>query len=133
MNIREELIQQGASEAQMKSKTLKMVENIIAEATTEELKEIGANHIEKLISELRFLVKEADVKCRKLTHLVEQTNGMTPLTDEASQALNVYRNVLIATKEVFGDDLSGETQQAAIQAASYGMWRSITEEVKRWR
>lgn len=34
------------------------------------------------------------------------------------------------TKEVFGEDISSETMQTAIQAGSYGMWRSIMGESK---
>lgn len=57
-------------------------------------------------------------------------NGEVIPSKETVQALYIYENVLKITKEVFGQNIYSDVIKAAIEAASYGMWRSIMGESK---
>jgi ABC-type phosphate transport system auxiliary subunit len=45
-----------------------------------------------------------------------------------AEAVKVYKAVLLATKDVFGENMDVETKIAAINAGSYIAWRGMPEQ-----
>ena len=137
MNIKEMLAEKGANQAQLESKTVRMMENIIAETTDDELKRVGAEIADKRKTDLAFAIREAsrleaslDRKKREVEAAAYKIENAVKPSDENAQAIWVYKRTLEATSEVFGKDIDAEVMVAAITAASYGMWRSIMGESK---
>lgn len=140
MNLKDELRERGASEVQLTSKTLSMVEDILAEASGDEVKEMGMECLRDAVADATKAISTIDNKRRSLEWSIGKADEVAKrlsassqvviLDDDNSQAVELFRKTLCAVKEVFGDSLSDEVMTTAIQAASYGMWRSIMGESK---
>ena len=147
--LKEILKEQGANDQQINSKVVELCENAIAEMGQEEISSVAlkriqelankygreveryslaSNHADRYLSELSEAMREAE---QIKAGIVNETRKLEIIpTDETKQAIYLFRNVLYITKEIFGEDISSETMQTAIQAGSYGMWRSIMGESK---
>lgn len=148
-NLREKLVEAGASEVQMNAKVLTLAENVIAEASDEEFKEMGISRVGQLLEDLRsatnkiksatnnleYSINKAKNEEERISNMVDILKGcgeatITVLDDTTSQAIEVYKQILKATQEVFGTDLSDAVKSSAIEAGSYGAWRTIMGEAK---
>lgn len=136
-NIKEMLKKRGASQTQLESKTVRMMEDIFAEMADDELKNVGAELANERREQLAFTVHEAkslearlDRKMREADIRADKLKTAVKPSDDNAQAIWVYKNTLAATTEVFGDNITADVMVAAITAASYGMWRSIMGESK---
>ena len=142
----------GATDAQLSAKTVKMLEEILAETSEAEIKNMGAQEAVKVKNELESLLKiisdhafnisstrtyleltirDANEKAKELKDMIEYVDSYAKYVPDASNAVkgvSTYAGVLKATKEVFGENLSDEVMSKAIEAASYVAWRDIMGE-----
>ncbi len=143
------LIKQGANEQQVNSKVVRLCENAIADMSREEIDAITLQKVDDLRQEFEHAVrlygsnvKRADEAFRGLSNVMQEAmaieKGIESIvreieiipTEQSKQAIYLYKSVLQTTKEVFGEEIPEEVMKTAIQAGSYGMWRSIMGETK---
>lgn len=147
--LKEKLLKQGANDQQLNSKIVRLCENAIAEMSQQEINAITLQQIQDLIINFETMKTHYQITMNGAENIfgrlnaamkkaesikdgiINETNKIEIIpTEETKQAIYLFKSVLQTTKEVFGDDISNETMQMAIQAGSYGMWRSIMGEAK---
>lgn len=149
-SLRDAMVEAGASEQQFNSKAYKMAEQAVADdavdgmATARGLldsymQRIGtaegdlrqmlssasrySTDLRVIIGEARNVSEDVESRTKELGAAADEISVKDPLVRDA---INAYTLVLMRTKQVFGDDNMTEgVMEKAIEAASYGMWRSI--------
>lgn len=157
--LEETLRRLGASDAQLRSATAKLFERAMMEdsefcqkVTADALERIAATFEDAKTSEesIRAIYADAMANAKlQAQALTTQINAMAKVfrqeadrceklkneskdviyDAELNEAVKAYRAVLAATKEIFGEYIQGELNQAAmvaaINAGSYVAWRGI--------
>lgn len=145
--FKDRMREHGATPMQLDSGTARIAEDVVAEMSSEELSELGTAYIGERIHKLELLIERAedikavgDALCGEMKYRSEEARQvLTDMYDkidtlkieaseETKQATLLFANVLMQTKEAFGEKLSDEVMKSAIEAGSYGMWRSIMGE-----
>lgn len=154
MDIKEILRKRGANDQQLNSKTVKMIEEAIAEMSSEELGGVSAEEAVKIKNEMNEMASKIardifnyhsltlvlDSGQRRANDAREALDNslkayesiakFIPTTGDVLIAVAAYSGILEATKKILGEDLSDEVLKSAIEAASYGAWRSVMGESK---
>ena len=146
MNLKEAMAVKGANDAMLNSKTLKMVEAIMAEdagvvpETVNEYaknlqEEMGRNRdaITKLGSVLKYLedrVNRMKSDVSSITDAVDNfvdANKQKVVEDPRTKdAILAYQQMLTITQSIFGkENMTEAVMVKAIEAGSYGFWRSV--------
>lgn len=149
-DFRTAMKQAGATDQQLNTKVYQMAEQVVADGAVDGLA-VARMELESfeqrlhsandgLDSRLRRavdvrskLASDVDAARSVCENVTERTKELNAAVDEVSvkdplvrDAINAYTLVLMRTKQVFGDDNMTEgVMEKAIEAASYGMWRSI--------
>jgi len=148
--FRERLIRAGATEQQTDSKIAQIAEDVITQMSTEEKADISNQNIREMIFSLQKACKDidknkrsADMSANALQEqikegrktLLDLQEGINTIdatlikaTPETEQAVLLFESVLETVKKTFGESLSDEVMKSAIEAGSYGVWRSIMGE-----
>lgn len=139
VGLRERLTEMGANDAQLKSKVVAMMEDALTDeavSSTATAREVIASlardvdeaerrmaEVDRRMCATAKMAEEYDAKLR----LADQRLSERVVTDEAVRnGLAAYRTMLESTLEVFGEErMTGEVVCKAIEAASYGMWRTV--------
>ena len=143
MNLRDALIELGATSSQLNSSTFAMAEQAIADDAVDGLHE-ARERINRLTAkidtserQLNSTCNSAQTKANKLSDLIKQAQEVIePLGDNLDtvkvsdqnlrDAVNAYTLILSRTKQVLGDDAMTEAVTIQLlETASYGLWRSI--------
>lgn len=146
MDIKQRLIEKGLTPQQAGAKAVEVMQELIAEDSGC-IDNITAGYLRKvndMCQENEKQVKLANSNFASINNqMIEMFRELRETKDvvekwEAGErskivndeklvdALNLYRAMLSDTKQVFGDDKMTEAVIIqAIEAASYGMWRSI--------
>ena len=146
MNLRERMEEKGASPVQMKSKTVEIIEDIMAEdagvipvAANDRAKEIekslrkSGNEVRDLnyaISEMKRTINGlrgdmAEVSNAAQT-FVDANNEKRVENKKLKDAILTYNHLLVISKEVFGEDKMTENViMQIIESSSYAFWRAI--------
>lgn len=146
--LQERLQKMGATQSQIMSNTVKLVQKAIDEEagfvdkaamahieriaeTFEHAKEyseqIKGHFAEALVSakmEAEQAKREINGAVQRYENAKKQADGLIQ-DREMADAVKAYKAVLEATKEVFGDSCTPEVIQEAIRAGSYTAWRGI--------
>lgn len=137
--IREWLIDNGAKKSQINSKTVDMLEKAFADeeisgsataqAYIESLERKAAN-VGAKVGALSQEIAGVEKRCSRATELLEQFETIANdkrISDRAiMDSVNAFKLMLESVRDTFGEDsMSGSVICAAINAASYGYWRSI--------
>lgn len=146
MNIREAMEKKGANKAQLESRTVEMIEEIIAEnegvvsSTASFYKQTLEANLRKYNSAVSLLAREIDRLERGSKELKgEFSKTQADVSKAVSQyeqkiiedsrmkdALIMYSHMLSITKEVFGEEnMTENVMMQAIEAGSYAIWRGI--------
>ena len=141
-SLREYLINRGATEANLNAKVVPIIEEglinkeISTSATAREAIRNMKMEAEKVrsmtfslrrdINEIRNDYDKTNDAVRKYSEAITQNIIKDP---KSIDAVNVFKRTLLATLEVFGEKMMTEAVCCkAIEAASYGAWRSIMGE-----
>ena len=146
MNLRERMEEKGASPVQIKSKTVEIIEDIMAEdagvipvAANDRAKEIekslrkSGNEVRDLnyaISEMKRTINGlrgdmAEVSNAAQT-FVDANNEKRVENKRLKDAILTYNHLLVISKEVFGEDKMTENViMQIIESSSYAFWRAI--------
>lgn len=146
MDIKQRLIEKGLTPQQAGAKAVEVMQELIAEDSGC-IDNITAGYLKKVNDMCKKNEKQANLANNDFTYIKNQMIEMYKelretryavenleagerskiVNDEKLvDALNLYRAMLSDTKQVFGDDKMTEAVIIqAIEAASYGMWRSI--------
>lgn len=146
MNLREELLNKGATKQQTESKIVGMIEEILAEnadvvdGTVLSYKKSVERDLEKQKEVLWKLGRETEKlqRCLKemneklaetrtdVSKAVSEYKGRVIEDTKMKDALIMYSHMLGITKEVFGEEKMTESvMMQAIEAGSYAIWRGI--------
>lgn len=146
MDIKQRLIEKGLTPQQAGAKAVEVMQELIAEdsgcidnITAGYLKKVNdmcqKNEKQAILAnyDFEYIKKQMIEMFRELKetrYAVEnwESGERSKIVNDEKlvDALNLYRAMLSDTKQVFGDDKMTEAVIIhAIEAASYGMWRSI--------
>lgn len=146
MNLREELLNKGATKQQTESKVVEMVEEILAknadvvDGTVLDYKEAVKRGLEQQKEVLWQLGRETEKLQRYLKDMneklaetridvskaVSEYKGKVIEDTKMKDALIMYSHMLGITKEVFGEEnMTESVMMQAIEAGSYAIWRGI--------
>lgn len=146
MNIREAMEKKGANKAQLESRTVEMIEEIIAEnegvvsSTASCYKQTLEANLKRYNSAVSLLAREIDrleSKSKELrgefsktqadvSKAVSQYEQKIIEDSRMKDALIMYSHMLGITKEVFGEEnMTESVMMQAIEAGSYAIWRGI--------
>lgn len=139
MGLREWMAERGATEQQLNAKVVNMVE----EAMTDDAVTSSATAkamVAGLVKSVERADAKADALARGVGRLEDRYGKVLALLEEAERdargavihseqvkdGVLAFRKVLEAVRETFGEDrMSDAVMCAAIEAASYGMWRAV--------
>ena len=146
MNLRERMEEKGASPVQIKSKTVEIIEDIMAEdagvipvAANDRAKEIekalqkndrDVRNLNYAISEMKRTINGlrgdmAEVSNAAQT-FVDSNNGKRVENKKLKDAILTYNHLLVISKEVFGEDKMTENViMQIIESSSYAFWRAV--------
>jgi hypothetical protein len=138
MNIKEEMEKRGAATVQMESKTLAMVEDILAEASDDEIKDAGMNAVRGIYDQICEANRKAASIRASLAYEVEKAEdkirraeAAAKISPETAQGICMFESIIHAVKDCFGEEnMTEEIMCKAIEAGSYGVWRGIMGESK---
>ncbi len=145
-DVREALRQMGATDAQLKAKVVDFIEESML--SDEEVRsETVKSELRKMWSDQHNLHNKQSAISRDISGLERRANAVDKrvaeyekkleLADKAisehviedvavKDGLLAYKSILESTKSVFGEEKMTEAVICrAIEAASYGMWRSV--------
>lgn len=146
MNIREAMEKKGANKAQLESRTVEMIEEIIAEnegvvsSTASCYKQTLEANLKRYNSAVSLLAREIDrLESKSKALRGEFSKTQADVSKAVSQyeqkiiedsrmkdALIMYSHMLGITKEVFGEEnMTESVMMQAIEAGSYAIWRGI--------
>ena len=146
MNLRERMEEKGASPVQIKSKTVEIIEDIMAEdagvipvAANDRAKEIekslrkSGNEVRDLnyaISEMKRTINGlrgdmAEVSNAAQT-FVDANNEKRVENKRLKDAILTYNHLLVISREVFGQEKMTENViMQIIESSSYAFWRAV--------
>ena len=146
MNLKERMIEMGASDAQINSKTLAMIESIIAEDAGV-VSETANEYAKRLLAELKEVrteytqlnanLKSMDDKLGVMkSDVAEVYSAVDNFVDANKQkivedprtkdAILAYQQMLTITQSIFGEENMTEAVMVkTIEAGSYCFWRSV--------
>ena len=160
MDLREELLNKGATKQQMESKVVEMVEEILAKnadvvdgtvlSYKKSVERDLRNQKEVLFQlgreteKLRRALKDTNNKLIDISvdvsKAVSEYKGKVIEDTKMKDALIMYSHMLGITKEVFGEEnMTESVMMQAIEAGSYAIWRGIMgsksgdNDKKAWR
>ncbi len=146
MDLREELLNKGATKQQTESKVVEMVEEILAKnadvvdgtvlSYKKSVERDLRNQKEVLFQlgreteKLRRALKDTNNKLIDISvdvsKAVSEYNGKVIEDTKMKDALIMYSHMLGITKEVFGEEnMTESVMMQAIEAGSYAIWRGI--------
>lgn len=143
MNLRDALIELGATDNQLNSKVFAMAEQAVADGSADGLSDARkivdalTSRIDASEKRFRYTCDSAQSAAGILSDLVRQAEEVIePLGDNLDtvrvsdqnlrDAVNAYTLILSRTKQVLGDDAMTEAVTIQLlETASYGLWRSI--------
>ncbi len=146
-SLREVLSRKGATDAQLNAKVVGLMEEAISEGAVDGMK-TAESAAKRLMNTVNTASRDLDNKIlragsheHKLTQkiaeaerAVELVTEVTKQLDESSESIkdkatidgvNAYSLILTRTKGIVGEDMTEAIWIKTIEAASYGMWRSI--------
>lgn len=143
-DLKAELMARGAQKSHLEAKVVPLMEDMLAEYTDEQLKEIGSVTVEKKKNEFAALLESAQRTGSTLSSLkadvsklISQGNSVIDSMEVAiqpssqvQQAIYLYAGMLKTTQEIFGTELSNDVMRATIEAASYATYRTMMGESK---
>lgn len=141
-NLRDYLIGRGATKAQMGAQVIPMIEHgmLNQEISSSETARASINKLCSTVSQTQQRVRNMGIDIRTMKSDCEELHSMIEsakvnarqniINDPKSiDAVNVFTRVLQSAVDVLGDDKMTEAVCCkAIEAASYGAWRSIMGE-----
>ena len=146
MNLRERMEEKGASPVQIKSKTVEIIEDIMAEdaglipvAANDRAKEIekALQRNDRDVRNLNYelsKIKDTTASLRSEMQevidtaqaFVDSNNGKRVENKKLKDAILTYNHLLVISKEVFGEDKMTENViMQIIESSSYAFWRAI--------
>lgn len=150
MTFKQRLAEAGATDQQIQSKIASICEGVVAEMGAEDKIDVSLCKVQELVDEMKAIgerlmqekmtcthhienLKKIDAEARKTLRDLHEgistidTSLVNP-SEEVVQAVMLFEGVLETVKKSFGEDLSDEVMMSAIEAGSYGVWRSIMGE-----
>ena len=152
-SLKERLVELGATEAQLKSKVVTLMEDSMIDDEA-----LRSETVRKELAELHRQTKDAGSqteKYRRSLYLAQKEMSDLRKNIQAANTFAIdsvisnesvkdgviaYKRMLESTRDVFGADaMTEEVVCKAIEAASYGMWRSVmgpksgSDQNRGWR
>lgn len=139
MNLKAEMKKRGASPTQLESKSVAMIEQIIAEESGA-IDRIGYETATMIRDEIRAEVTKAQVKTEMLKEATQEfneaykkINGMNT-NPQTAEIVALYKTLLSTTMECIGAEIGenyadSEVVRQAVEGSSYIIWKCLDEGV----